>query len=190
MSYSTSILNEDIRELLKGFLETHLPKLGDDWWTTCVKNVLPGEDWSKVEKNNINSLNDLAPDMSQCTQVLKKNIYKLEQICDLPRDFQDTCEAVLAIRHKWCHATRTLAPDEIRSDMDTLIEFVSVLNADQSLIDKLIEDRERNSSSSADKQIKNTRPDDDSFWSSLKYVGAGVIIFFFGYFLGKASQNK
>lgn len=144
MIYSemSSLLNSEIRTLVRDYLETHLPELGDNWWQERVINELSVQQVRRVEKMRVDSLAGL--DLAALLRVLLRNQFELSWKTEIAPSLKGTLKKVQEIRNRWAHPTEdSPTQDEARRDLQTILDLGTTLGASTSVLNKIKSERKR-----------------------------------------------
>ena len=133
-SQMSALLNFEIRNLLKDYLELHLPKLGDNWWQEHVINELSITQSRRVREMSIVSLSGL--DLAALLRLLLKNLFDLSWKTEIAvSQLRALLRKVQEIRNRWAHPTED-SPDyyEVRKDIQALYDLAIALDASTSTL--------------------------------------------------------
>lgn len=129
-----SLLSNEIAESLRAFLGGVLNEISDNWWNSNVISVLSYQQQRIVEEKRISSLSDL--DLAALLRVIDKNWYDISRKRTITGEARSWIREMQHIRNKWAHVTgQPSEPEDTYRDLDTLQRFLSVINADSSLIE-------------------------------------------------------
>ena len=124
------------------FLEDKLPSLTqDDWWERRVLQFLSTAQRGAVERNGITQLSGL--DLSSLLHTLENNWRSLDDNSEFPPGSLNFVREMRSVRNQLSHrsAAHDPIPDDVYRDLDTLERFLSVINADGNLQEKVRADR-------------------------------------------------
>lgn len=144
MIYSemSSLLNSEIRTLVRDYLETHLPELGDNWWQERVINELSVQQVRWVEKMGVDSLAGL--DLAALLRVLLRNQFELSWKTEIAPSLKGTLKKVQEIRNRWAHPTEdSPTRHEARRDLQTILDLATTLGASRLVLNKIQSERKR-----------------------------------------------
>ena len=120
------------------WLETKLPSLSPKWWVDNVFNRLTFQQQRLVEERCIKSLAGL--DLAAVVRVLDQNWADLAGAEPFPREARNWIKELQSVRNRWAHApTGGLSATDAYRDADTLKRFLSVINADDALLNRVEE---------------------------------------------------
>ena len=134
------LLNQAAVELCK-FLVKKLPLLGDeDWWATCVIDKLSYQQQRYAQLHSIKELGGL--DLAALLRILDQNWYNLTWKVTFPPDARHFVKEMQTVRNRWAHASVQEYPqDDIYRDLDTLQRFIALIDAPESLQNKVRTER-------------------------------------------------
>ena len=113
---------------LAAFLATHLPTLGEGWWTTHVVDRLSFQQQRTVEERGLTRLGQL--DFAALLRILDQNWYELSLVLNLPRDGRTWVRELQAVRNRWAHLSASpVPPEDLYRDADTLARVLDMLGA-------------------------------------------------------------
>ena len=113
---------------LAAFLATHLPYLGEGWWTTNVVSRLSFQQQRVLEERRLTDLDQL--DFAALLRVLDQNWNELSQTLNLPREGRNWVKELQAMRNRWAHLSAQPVPaDDLYRDADTLARVLELLGA-------------------------------------------------------------
>lgn len=112
--------------VLAGFLDSHLPFRGQDWWEACVVSRLTYGQQRVVEEQRLTSLDQL--DFAALLRVLDQNWYELSAEINLPREGRGWVKELQTVRNKWAHlSSQEIAVSEVYRDADTLCRLMDLI---------------------------------------------------------------
>lgn len=143
MSFESNHLEGSMITLLKEvagqlalFLEKVLPSLHEGWWKQLVVNNLSIQQQRRIEQQRIGSLSAL--DLAALLRVFDQNWYQLSTKLALPSESRHFVKEMQTVRNRWAHSgTEGFPVDDVYRDLDTLQRFATVIEADESLIQKV-----------------------------------------------------
>ena len=113
---------------LSSWLEKNLSSVAQDWWRSLVLPSLSYRQGQRVERNQINSLNQL--DLAALLRILDKNWYQLSQQCRLDYQDRNYVKEMQTIRNRWAHIDSVgVDDDDIYRDLDTIQRILSLIGA-------------------------------------------------------------
>ena len=86
---------------LSSWLEKNLSSIAQDWWSSLVLPSLSYQQGQRVERSQINSLNQL--DLAALLRISDKNWYQLSQQCNLSYQDRNYVKEMQTIRNRWAH---------------------------------------------------------------------------------------
>jgi SNF2 family DNA or RNA helicase len=126
----------EVARYLALFLEKELPSLFEDWWSQAVVNNLSFQQRRRMGQSGIASLEAL--DLAALLRVLDQNWYQISNKLGLTSESRHFVKEMQTIRNRWAHATTEGFPlDDVYRDLDTLQRFAAVIEADETLIQKV-----------------------------------------------------
>ena len=126
----------EVARYLALFLEKELPSLFEDWWSQAVVNNLSFQQRRRMGQSGIASLEAL--DLAALLRVLDQNWYQISNKLGLTLESRHFVKEMQTIRNRWAHATTEGFPlDDVYRDLDTLQRFAAVIEADETLIQKV-----------------------------------------------------
>ncbi len=142
MNHNISILLKSASRELCLFLTNLLPKIGgENWWSRNVIDQLSFKQQQNVEQRQIKELNGL--DLAALLRVLDKNWYEIGSQKTLPPDARHFVKEMLYVRNRWAHESVQKYPvDDVYRDLDTLLRFLSVIDASENLQDEVRKERQ------------------------------------------------
>ena len=142
-----SLLSNETAESLRGFLTPVLPEISMNWWSANVISALSFQQQRMVEEKGIACLSGL--DLAALLRVLDKNWYDISLKRTLTGEARTWTREMQHIRNKWAHAAgHPPEAEDTYRDLDTLQRFLSVINAEPSLIE-FVKEKKQNCFSSA-----------------------------------------
>ena len=138
MSPNIKELLDEAAEATSRFLGSKLPSLtAEDWWERRVIQFLSEAQRDAVERRGITQLSQL--DLAALLNTLDSNWRSLDDDCQFPPGSLNFVKEMRTVRNRWSHMS--VAPeyvaDDIYRDLDTLERFLSVIEANSSLLEKV-----------------------------------------------------
>jgi len=131
----TTLLNQSAKDLA-AYLEHILPAVFDDWWQTGVMSKLSYQQQQRTSQSGLTSLSGL--DLAALLRVLDGNWYEISKKVRLTHEDRHFVKEMQTIRNKWAHINTEGFPfDDVYRDLDTLQRFVSIIEGDKALIQKI-----------------------------------------------------
>lgn len=126
----------DVNKVIHDFLGIWLPKIGgEDWWKRYVLYALTDSQLRHVEQKGIEALSGL--DLAALSRVLVRNWSSISWKAGLSRDGQHYLKEIQIIRNRWAHAgVDAYPPADVYRDLDTIVRFLSELDADEAIAAK------------------------------------------------------
>lgn len=149
-----ALLSNETAESLRAFLGPVLTEIFDSWWSANVIPALSFQQQRMVEEKGIASLSGL--DLAALLRVLDKNWYEISSKRSLNGEARTWTREMQHIRNKWAHAAGH--PPEVEDtyrDLDTLQRFLSVINAESSLVES-VKNRKQSCFSTAKSTVVET----------------------------------
>ncbi len=119
------------------YLGQKLPQLSQNWWETHVFQKLSFQQQRNVESRQGNALDQL--DFAALIRVIDKNWQELRERFQLPLEGMNWIKELQSIRNRWAHlpAGAIVSLDSRYRDIDTLLRFVAMIEADSEFIKEL-----------------------------------------------------
>jgi len=132
----------DLASVTASLLDRELPKIGTDWWQSCVVDRLSLQQQRLIADRRVDSLAGL--DLAGLLRVFDQNWHSLGYRLSLDQQTRNWLKEAQGIRNRWAH----LPPGGLRSedayrDVDTLYRLLSLLGAEQEILDRAQGERGR-----------------------------------------------
>jgi len=132
----------DVASVTASLLDRELPKTGTDWWQSCVVDRLSLQQQRLIADRRVDSLAGL--DLAGLLRVFDQNWHSLGYHLSLDQQTRNWLKEAQGIRNRWAH----LPPGGLRSedayrDVDTLYRLLSLLGAEQEILDRAQGERGR-----------------------------------------------
>ncbi|MBV5340807.1 MAG: DEAD/DEAH box helicase family protein [Deltaproteobacteria bacterium] len=133
-----SLLSNETAESVRSFLNSVLPEVSTDWWSSNVTPSLSFQQQRMVEEKNIVSLSGL--DLAALLRILDKSWYDISAKRNLGNEARTWTREMQLIRNKWAHAAGTSPEaEDLYRDLDTLQRFLGAIQSDNSLVETVRE---------------------------------------------------
>ena len=107
---------------LCAWLQKMLPRVGDDWWQTCVIDNLSYSQRQIAEEKRYEKLEDL--DLAALLRVADKSWYDMRSFAYLPTKDRQCVRDMMKVRNNWAHLAGSIEDkDIILRDLDTILAF-------------------------------------------------------------------
>jgi Superfamily II DNA/RNA helicases, SNF2 family len=107
---------------LCAWLEKMLPRVGEDWWQTCVLDNLSVMQLQYAEENGYSKLEDL--DLAALLRAADKSWYDMRSFAYLPYRNRQCVREMMKVRNNWAHLSGAIADkDIVLRDIDILLSF-------------------------------------------------------------------
>jgi len=135
-------LKETTKETCR-LLYTLLPNIGGEkWWDKSVIGKLSHQQQNRVQRGQVSKLEDL--DLAALLRVFDKNWFEISDKANLPYEGRNLVKEVQQVRHRAFHqGAENPKLDDIYRDLDTLKRYLSMIDADSDLLEKLEGERRR-----------------------------------------------
>lgn len=131
-----SLLSNDASESVRSFLNSVLPEVSTDWWSSSVVPSLSFQQQRMVEEKKISSLSGL--DLAAMLRILDKNWYDISAKRNLSNEARTWTREMQHIRNKWAHAAgHPPEAEDLYRDLDTLQRFLGAISANNSIVDEV-----------------------------------------------------
>ncbi len=119
------------------YLGHKLPLLSQDWWENNVFQKLSFQQQRNVESRQVKALDQL--DFAALIRLIDKNWQDLKDRFQLPPEGMNWIKELQSIRNRWAHlpAGAVVSLDSRYRDIDTLLRFVEMIEADSEFIKEL-----------------------------------------------------
>ena len=108
---------------LCAWLQKMLPRVGDDWWQTCVMDNLTYTQKQIAEEKGYSKLEDL--DLAALLRVADKSWYDMRSFAYLPTKDRQCVRDMVKVRNNWAHLAGAIEDkDVILQDLDTTLAFL------------------------------------------------------------------
>lgn len=120
-----------LAEQMSGWLETHLPKLTDEWWNELVYCNLSQLQRDHVDLNNITDLNGL--DLAALLRIIDRNWFVITNSLDVDYKERQNIKDMMSIRNTWAHiSSAELSKEKVIGDVEVIIALMKMLDAELS----------------------------------------------------------
>ena len=107
---------------LCAWLGKMLPRVGEDWWQTCVWDNLSFTQKQFAEENGYSKLEDL--DLAALLRVADKSWYDMRSFAYLPTRDRQCVRDMMKVRNNWAHLAGAISDkDIVLRDVDILLAF-------------------------------------------------------------------
>jgi len=107
---------------LSAWLERMLPRVGEDWWQTCVIDNLSFAQKEFAREKNYTKLEDL--DLAALLRVTDKSWYDMRSFAYLPTRERQCVREMVKVRNNWAHTSGAISDkDIILRNLDTVLDF-------------------------------------------------------------------
>ncbi len=107
---------------LSAWLERMLPRVGEDWWQTCVIDNLSFAQKEFARDKNYTKLEDL--DLAALLRVTDKSWYDMRSFAYLPTRDRQCVREMVKVRNNWAHTSGAISDkDIILRNLDTVLAF-------------------------------------------------------------------
>ncbi len=129
-----SLLSNETAESVRSFLNSVLPEVSTDWWSSNVVPSLSFQQQRMVEEKNIVSLSGL--DLAALLRILDKSWFDISAKRNLGNESRIWTREMQQIRNKWAHVAGTSPEaEDLYRDLDTLQRFLGAIHADNLLVE-------------------------------------------------------
>ncbi|MBP3856863.1 MAG: DEAD/DEAH box helicase family protein [Ruminiclostridium sp.] len=104
------------------WLSNMLPRVGEDWWQTCVMDNLSVIQRQFAEENGYSKLDDL--DLAALLRVTDKSWYDMRSFAYLPTRERQCVRDMMKVRNNWAHLSVAITDkDIVLRDLDIILSF-------------------------------------------------------------------